>query len=233
MTEPRNRWKKIRSTLASAFKVEEEGTWEPSARQKEIIEKLAGWVVNHRLTLPATMTLESLTPLNFLGARHWFFFNRLSPLFSTPADYKEFQEMLEYRQSIQIVIGVLEAREEAFLAGSESSTGRPVARLRHLKTANRVPSNRTTRSDPMNRKPEDIKVIIATDCGSTTTKAILIQYDEEKGEYRQTHRGEAPTTVESPFEDVTMGVLNSVQELAELSGRKVAGRKQPDHQKGG
>jgi uncharacterized protein (TIGR01319 family) len=73
----------------------------------------------------------------------------------------------------------------------------------------------------MNKKPEDIKVIVATDCGSTTTKAILIQYDEEKGEYRQTHRGEAPTTVEAPFEDVTMGVLNSVQELAELSGRKL------------
>ncbi len=71
------------------------------------------------------------------------------------------------------------------------------------------------------KKPEDIKVIIATDCGSTTTKAILIQYDEEKKEYRQTHRGEAPTTVEAPFEDVTMGVLNSVQELAELSGREL------------
>ena len=73
----------------------------------------------------------------------------------------------------------------------------------------------------MNKKPEDIKVIIATDCGSTTTKAILIQYDEQKGEYRQTFRGEAPTTVEAPFEDVTMGVLNSVQELAELSGRRL------------
>ena len=73
----------------------------------------------------------------------------------------------------------------------------------------------------MNKKPEDIKVIVATDCGSTTTKAILIQYDEKKGEYRQTHRGEAPTTVEAPFEDVTMGVLNSVQELTELSGRKL------------
>ena len=71
----------------------------------------------------------------------------------------------------------------------------------------------------MNKKPEDIKVIIATDCGSTTTKAILIQYDEEKQEYRQTHRGEAPTTVEAPFEDVTKGALNSVQEVAELSGR--------------
>ena len=65
----------------------------------------------------------------------------------------------------------------------------------------------------------DLNVIIATDCGSTTTKAILI---ERKGEvYRQTFRGEAPTTVEAPFEDVTRGVLNAIQEVEELSGRQI------------
>jgi uncharacterized protein (TIGR01319 family) len=68
-------------------------------------------------------------------------------------------------------------------------------------------------------KPEDVKVILATDCGSTTTKAILI---EKKGdEYRLIVRGEAPTTVEAPFEDVTMGVLNAVGEVEELTGRKL------------
>lgn len=65
----------------------------------------------------------------------------------------------------------------------------------------------------------ELKVIIATDCGSTTTKAILI---EKKGdEYRQTFRGEAPTTVEAPYNDVTRGVLNSLAELEDLSGRKI------------
>lgn len=64
--------------------------------------------------------------------------------------------------------------------------------------------------------PEDIKRIVATDCGSTTTKAILIERNEA-GEYRLVARGEAPTTVEKPFEDVTVGVLNSVTELEELT----------------
>ena len=67
--------------------------------------------------------------------------------------------------------------------------------------------------------PEDLRVILATDCGSTTTKAVLIQYQND--EYRQTHRGEAPTTVEAPFEDVTRGVLNAIQEIEELSGRTI------------
>ncbi|MCH7848553.1 MAG: glutamate mutase L [Planctomycetes bacterium] len=67
--------------------------------------------------------------------------------------------------------------------------------------------------------PDQVNVILATDCGSTTTKAILIQRVD--GEYRQTHRGEAPTTVEKPFADVTMGVINSVTEVAELADRRL------------
>ncbi len=66
---------------------------------------------------------------------------------------------------------------------------------------------------------EQLKSILATDCGSTTTKAILI---ERRGdEYRLIVRGEAPTTVEAPFEDVTRGVLNAIMEVEELAGRKI------------
>jgi uncharacterized protein (TIGR01319 family) len=67
--------------------------------------------------------------------------------------------------------------------------------------------------------PSRIQVIVATDCGSTTTKAILIELVD--GHYRQTQRGEAPTTVEAPFANVTLGVTNAVTELQELSGRRL------------
>ena len=68
--------------------------------------------------------------------------------------------------------------------------------------------------------PEEIKTIIATDCGSTTTKAILIER-QPNGEYRLTTRGEAPTTVEAPLEDVTIGVLNAFREVQELRNKKI------------
>ncbi|RMH44631.1 MAG: methylaspartate mutase [Deltaproteobacteria bacterium] len=65
--------------------------------------------------------------------------------------------------------------------------------------------------------PDAIRSVLATDCGSTTTKAILI---EKRGdEYRLVTRGEAPTTVEAPVEDVTRGVVNAVREVQELRGR--------------
>ena len=65
--------------------------------------------------------------------------------------------------------------------------------------------------------PDIIRTIIATDCGSTTTKAILIEGDGES--YRLVARSEAPTTVEAPFDDVTVGVLNAISELEDLTGR--------------
>ncbi len=66
---------------------------------------------------------------------------------------------------------------------------------------------------------EPLRSVLATDCGSTTTKAILIELVD--GEYRLRVRGEAPTTVEAPYEDVTRGVLNAVREVEELSGRRL------------
>jgi len=68
--------------------------------------------------------------------------------------------------------------------------------------------------------PTDANRVVATDCGSTTTKAILIEKNEV-GEYRLVARGEAPTTVERPFEDVTLGVLNSITELEEITAETV------------
>ncbi len=64
-----------------------------------------------------------------------------------------------------------------------------------------------------------LKSILATDCGSTTTKAILIERRED--EYMLVARGEAPTTVEAPVENVTRGVLNAVAELEDLTGKKI------------
>jgi len=64
----------------------------------------------------------------------------------------------------------------------------------------------------------DIRTILATDCGSTTTKAILIE--KQGDEFRLICRGEAPTTVEKPAEDVTRGVLNAVGEIEDLTRRR-------------
>jgi uncharacterized protein (TIGR01319 family) len=71
----------------------------------------------------------------------------------------------------------------------------------------------------LKRAPEDMKYILVTDVGSTTTKARF--FSNESGEWRFVVAGEAPTTVEAPYEDVTMGVQNAVREIEELTGHKI------------
>lgn len=64
-----------------------------------------------------------------------------------------------------------------------------------------------------------VESILATDVGSTTTKAILI---EKRGdEYRLVTRGEMPTTVEAPWENVMIGVRKSIRRVEELIDRSI------------
>jgi len=71
----------------------------------------------------------------------------------------------------------------------------------------------------LSKPTETMQFIIATDVGSTTTKARL--FHKKDGEWRFLVAGEAPTTVEAPYEDVTMGVQNAVREIEELTGHKL------------
>lgn len=69
----------------------------------------------------------------------------------------------------------------------------------------------------MTINPDSLRTVLVTDCGSTTTKALLFEKKPEG--WRQTHRGEAPTTVEEPIADVTVGATNAFVEVSELSKR--------------
>jgi uncharacterized protein (TIGR01319 family) len=68
-------------------------------------------------------------------------------------------------------------------------------------------------------EPNSLRTVVITDCGSTTTKALLFQKTDEG--WRCTGRGEAPTTVEDPVADVTVGVQNAFIEIQETTGRRV------------
>lgn len=71
----------------------------------------------------------------------------------------------------------------------------------------------------MRTKPDELKTVLVTDCGSTTTKALIFERTPQG--WRQTFRGEAPTTVEEPVADVTVGAINAFGEVQELSGRTI------------
>ncbi len=59
--------------------------------------------------------------------------------------------------------------------------------------------------------------VLGLDCGSTTTKAALFARGPE-GRLALVDRRDAPTTVEAPLEDVTVGVRQAVKTLEDATG---------------
>jgi hypothetical protein len=66
--------------------------------------------------------------------------------------------------------------------------------------------------------PAVINSLLVADCGTVCTKVSLFGLVE--GQYRLMARGEAPTTVTPPQEDITAGIIQAIQRIEQITGRR-------------
>lgn len=64
---------------------------------------------------------------------------------------------------------------------------------------------------------ESIGSILLADCGSVMTKVVLL--DRAGGQYRLVARGEALTTAEYPWSDVSAGIQHAIEQITQVTGR--------------
>ncbi len=64
--------------------------------------------------------------------------------------------------------------------------------------------------------------ILAIEVGASTTRAVL--FDVVEGQYRFVASGQAPTTAESPFKDIGIGVREAINGLQNITGSKILGQ---------
>lgn len=65
----------------------------------------------------------------------------------------------------------------------------------------------------------NIESVLVADCGSNTTRVALVEVVDNA--YRFVARGEAPSTLEAPFADVTIGVINAIGAIESSTGRRL------------
>lgn len=63
--------------------------------------------------------------------------------------------------------------------------------------------------------------ILAIDVGATVTRAVL--FDVVEGQYRFVASGQAPSTAESPFKDIGIGVREAITNLQNVTGARLLG----------
>jgi hypothetical protein len=83
-------------------------------RAELLIEKLASWIVNHRLETPAIIFLESIKPLSFIGSQMWLMYG--VPMLGLVVDEHQSSEyglLFEDRRHVEALISQIEtlARE--------------------------------------------------------------------------------------------------------------------------
>src|SRR5947209_6236951 len=59
--------------------------------------------------------------------------------------------------------------------------------------------------------------LLVADCGTVFTKVSLFGLVE--GQYRLMARGEAPTTITPPYEDITKGIIQAINVVEFITGR--------------
>ena len=102
-------WKKLKDRVNRAFSVAPEDPFVPTERQQEIVDKLGAWVVRRRLTVPAVMFLESVTPLNYLGSQ--VDFSTITVTVAEPQPTVEYDWGIDtaFKEGIRAFIGMIGA----------------------------------------------------------------------------------------------------------------------------
>jgi hypothetical protein len=99
--------KNIREKLKHAFAVESEN--EPlTAEDTALLEKAAGFIARRRLTLPAVMLLEVLTPLSFLTSQAMIVLEPLLGPFFPRDDYARVIKILSRRDGFGLFMRRIE-----------------------------------------------------------------------------------------------------------------------------
>lgn len=71
----------------------------------------------------------------------------------------------------------------------------------------------------MNRHGAKPRSFLLADCGSTTTTVAL--FDRVEDDYRLIARGQAPTTIRQPWQDVLLGIQWATEEITKITGRSL------------
>jgi hypothetical protein len=97
----------LRDALRHAFAVERPGPCEPSPEERAALEPLIAEVRRRGLAGPAVLFLESVEPLNNVGAQSLHFLQPIATAVLDPMRYATLARYLERRGSVAWIAGEL------------------------------------------------------------------------------------------------------------------------------
>jgi hypothetical protein len=113
------------SWLSHAFAVKDPAS-AVNDEDREILGRVAVWVVRRRMSAPAVLFLESVRPLGYLGSQALVFFQPIITNVLNEKDYRQFTAAIEKREAVNVLIDrITEAENDysqapPFMAGNKA-----------------------------------------------------------------------------------------------------------------
>jgi hypothetical protein len=109
----------LKARLRHAFAIEPEG--QPlSLGDLELLERVADAVIQRGMVTPATVFLESMGPMNFLGSQALHFLTPILDVVFPARDLARVARLLERRDTLSRLVTIIESRSEAKRAATPS-----------------------------------------------------------------------------------------------------------------
>lgn len=103
------KWDRVREELSHAFSTTS-GAEVFTTEDLALLERVADAVVKRGMTAPATVFLESLGPMNFLGSQALHFLTPIVEWAFNAREVEQVARMLERRDTISRLIIIIEAK---------------------------------------------------------------------------------------------------------------------------
>jgi hypothetical protein len=113
-----------RAALRHAFAIEPPGPAEPTPAQREALDPLLREIRRRGMAMPAGVFLESLHPLNGVGAQTMHFMQPFATAVLDPLRYQALAEYLQRRGSIEWILNELQ-REEPKVPSTDAPAPSP------------------------------------------------------------------------------------------------------------
>ncbi|MEE2657559.1 MAG: hypothetical protein VX733_03580 [Candidatus Latescibacterota bacterium] len=110
-----SRLQRLRNWYGHAFAVDTGGD-ELDEHDRDLVLRLADFIVKRRMSAPALMVLETGRPLNFVGSQALAFLSPFLTLIFHRSDYERFVLLLDRRRSIDFLVDAIVSRENDYSA---------------------------------------------------------------------------------------------------------------------
>lgn len=114
---------RLRAALKHAFHVEPPGIAVPAPEEEKLLRRMTDEVVRRGMAQPALLFLESLRPLNGVGAQAMHFLHPFASVIVQPQAYERIAAFLERRGSIEWICRAIEDADAARDAGNSRRSG--------------------------------------------------------------------------------------------------------------